>query len=127
MTRKSRIKSVVKTAFLIALLTSVLAGCTQKPSSPDEIRERAAEATARIKTDSKAIAEGIRDGLARDEVVDVNSASKAKLMLLPGMDAATADRIIANRPYNRTEDLVTRRVLTRGQYDQVKAHLETKK
>jgi competence protein ComEA len=117
----------VKNLFILALLTCGLAGCTQQQRSPEEIREKTADATARIKTDTKAVVAGIRDGLARDEKVDINSASKAKLMLLPGVDSAAADRVIANRPYSRPEDLVARRVISQAEYDQIKSQLEVKK
>jgi len=118
----------VKHLFLAVLLTGLLTGCTQQPpKSADELRKETADATARLKTNTKAVVEGIREGLARDEKVDVNSASKAKLMLLPGVDAAAADRIIANRPYSRPEDLVERRVISQAEYEQIKDHLEVKK
>ena len=48
--------------------------------------------------------------------VDLNSASRKELMTLPGIGAAEADRIVANRPYLTKTDLVTKDVLAVGPF-----------
>jgi len=48
--------------------------------------------------------------------VDVNSASSKELMTLPGIGAAEAGRIIANRPYLTKSELVTKNVLPVGPF-----------
>jgi DNA uptake protein ComE-like DNA-binding protein len=52
--------------------------------------------------------------------VDVNRASAKELSRLPGMTNQTADRIIRNRPYRKLDDLVTRKVLGKKQFAQIK-------
>ncbi len=103
----------------------VLTGCTAcntQPSNPDDVRKKTAEATAEMKDNAKAVAQGIREGLSRptsDHPLDLNSASKSQLMSLPGIDDAAADRIIAARPYNDTHQLIDKRIISREQYSKI--------
>ncbi len=48
--------------------------------------------------------------------VDINSATRAQLTSLAGIDAAQADRIVAGRPYLSKADLATRNVIPTGIY-----------
>jgi DNA uptake protein ComE-like DNA-binding protein len=104
----------------------LLIGCTQE-KSPDQIRQETAEATAKLKTNAKAVAQGIREGLKAGQLVDINSASKDDLLKLPNLTDPQADRIIAGRPYSNTRDLVTRRILSQREYDQIKGNIEARK
>lgn len=51
------------------------------------------------------------------KVIDINSASKAELATLWGIDAATADKIIAGRPYHSKAELATRNIIPKGIYE----------
>ena len=95
----------------------VFEACTN--SNPDQIRQKTAEETAAVKRDTKAVAQGLKDGLSSKRSVDINKASKADLTSLPGVSAQRADRIIAERPYANTHQLVTRHVLSDDEYAQV--------
>lgn len=105
------------TVFAISLFV-VLAGCQQK-ESPQELREKTAEATAQVKSDAKAVAQGIREGWNRNQQIDLNSATKEQLAGLPGMTSAEADRVIAARPYNEPGELVTRGIVPKAEYDKI--------
>jgi len=59
----------------------------------------------------------------RIKPVDINSAGRAELMKLPGIGAAEADRIIANRPYLTKSRLVSKKVLELGQYDALRGRI----
>jgi DNA uptake protein ComE-like DNA-binding protein len=88
--------------------------------SPDQIREKTAEATSTLKRDTKAVAEGVKEGLTSKRSVDLNKGSKDDLASLPGISSERAERIIAERPYASTRQLVTRRVLSEDEYAQVR-------
>jgi DNA uptake protein ComE-like DNA-binding protein len=52
--------------------------------------------------------------------VDINSASRKELMTLPGIGAAEAGRIIANRPYLTKTELVSKNVLPMGPFASIR-------
>lgn len=107
--------------FISAVLIS-LAACTSN-ESPDQIRQQTAQETATLKRDSKAVAEGIKDGLSEKKTVDLNRASRDELASLPGMDDRKAGRIIAERPYANPHQLVSRHVLTEDEYSRVESRV----
>jgi DNA uptake protein ComE-like DNA-binding protein len=102
---------------LVACVFALYSACSNQ--SPDQIRQKTAEETAAIKRDTKAVAEGMKDGLSNRRSVDLNKSSKNDLTSLPGVTDRKADRIIAERPYANTHQLVTRHVLTENEYSQV--------
>jgi len=108
---------------LLALgcIGAVLISLTACPSNdnPDQIRQKTAQETAALKRDSKAVAEGIKDGLTEKKTVDLNRASRDELASLPGMDDHKAERIVAERPYANPHQLVSRHVLTEDQYSRI--------
>ena len=98
---------------------SACSGCSRQEKSPEQIRQETADATAKLKQNTVAVAQGIKQGLSNKRVLDLNTAPRADLAGLPGMSEAQADRIIAARPYDNKDQLVTRKVLTQVQYDKV--------
>lgn len=112
-------------AFAVVLLL-LLAGCTSQKSSPDEVREKTAQATSEIKQDAKALADGVKEGWSRNQPLDVNKASKEQLQSLPGMSTEGAERIIDGRPYSSTSELVSRRVISQQEYDKIKDQVTAK-
>jgi competence protein ComEA len=107
----------------ISLFTcALLAGCTKKDSSAPsatELRQKTADATAAVKRDATAVAQGVSEGLNRDKKVDLNSASKDQIVTLPGMTPAKADVIMQSRPYSAPQELVSKHILTRAEYDKI--------
>jgi DNA uptake protein ComE-like DNA-binding protein len=108
------------TASVVGLLLATGLACSPN-QTPDQLREKTAEATSTLRRDTKAVAEGVKEGLTSNSrtSVDLNKASKDDLMSLPGITSQKADRIIAERPYADTHQLVTRHVVSEDEYGQI--------
>jgi competence protein ComEA len=103
----------------VGLLLGSINACTK--NDPDEIRRRTAEATETVRRDTKAVAEGVKEGMRRDnKAIDINKASREDLLSLPGLTEHEADRIIAQRPYDDAHDLVTRHVVPDAEFDKIR-------
>jgi competence protein ComEA len=111
---RTRIFSLVLFSSMLVLLTA----CSPN-QSPDQIRQETAKDAATLKQDTKAVAEGVKEGLSSKRAVDLNKASKDDLSSLPGISSEKADRIIAERPYASAHQLVTRHILTEDEYGQI--------
>lgn len=122
-------------------MAAAFCGCTQE-QDPAKTRQEAAEAAAKLKQESrqaavelkkgakeagrqgKAIAEGAKEGWNADsQKIDVNTASKAQLTTLPGIDNRTAQRIIDGRPYRNSDELTQRRIIPPEEYQKIAAHI----
>lgn len=116
-------------AFPCLLLLAGCSACSTQPSNPEQVRQATANATSEIKNDTKAVAEGIRDGLKRpspDHPIDLNAATQSQLTTLPGISEETAGRIVANRPYRSAHDLIDRRLVTPDEYKQISDRITAK-
>ncbi|HEX6894638.1 MAG TPA: helix-hairpin-helix domain-containing protein [Bryobacteraceae bacterium] len=91
------------------------------------MKEKTAKATVQIKRDAKAVASGIREGWSRDKPLDLNTATKEQLQTLPGITGSQTDRIIAGRPYQQPDDLVSRHILPRAEYAKIADLIKVKK
>lgn len=111
------------TAVLLACTFSVGCISCSTRQNPDELREKTARTTAELKSDAKAIAQGIHEGLKRDEKIDINHAPKTQLTKLPGVDEAMAEKMIGARPYKTPHELVSRHVVSEEEYQRMKDHI----
>jgi DNA uptake protein ComE-like DNA-binding protein len=110
-------------SILTLVLTVCCIACTAN-QNPQDLKEKTARTTAELKRDAKAVAAGVREGWSRDKPLDLNSATTEQLLTLPGMTAAEADRVVAGRPYQQPEDLVTRRIMRKSEYDKIADRLK---
>jgi DNA uptake protein ComE-like DNA-binding protein len=92
--------------------------CSNK-ENPDEIRRQTAAATETMRRDTKAVVEGVKEGMHSDKTLDINRASREELLNLPGITEREADRIIAERPFKNARELVSRHLITQAEYDKI--------
>lgn len=120
----------MKTMILIPLvagsLVLSLAGCTTHDRSPDEIRQQTAHATSTAVRDAKAVAQGVVEGVKQQRTVNINKASSEDLQKLPGINEEVARRIIENRPYNDSYDLVKQKIISHSEYDRIAGKVEAR-
>jgi DNA uptake protein ComE-like DNA-binding protein len=128
----------------ITALTFALPGCYRSTTQNDqEIRQKSAEATRQVQKGAKqlaadtkvaaanavdgvnAVAQGVKEGVNsgkqgnNSDLVDINSASTARIAMLPGISISKAHDIVKGRPYRDPQALVHRGLLTQKQYDQI--------
>ena len=109
------------------LMTVLLVGCAAcNHQDPQQLKEKTAEATADLKRNAKAVAEGVREGWSRDKPLDLNHATREQVMSLPGMTARQAEAVIAGRPYSDPKELVTRRIVPQSEYDKISDRVTAK-
>ncbi len=128
---------------VLGVLVFAFLGCTDGKPNDQEIREKSAQATRDARQGAKelaaktkvaaanavegvnAAAQGIKDGVNSGkggdtgDKVDINSASTARLALLPGISISKAHDIVKGRPYRGAHSLVRRGLLTQEQYDRI--------
>ncbi len=103
-----------------------LGGCSSASRSPDAIRQNTANITAAAARNTRAVAQGVVDGLRTKGPLNINRAGKEQLKSLPGIDSLTADRIIAGRPYKNSVELQKRHLITKAEYNRIANKIEAR-
>jgi DNA uptake protein ComE-like DNA-binding protein len=62
----------------------------------------------------------------KKELVDINSASLDELTAIKGISKADSEKIVKNRPYALKDELVSKKVLSQGSYDNIKGEIFAK-
>jgi DNA uptake protein ComE-like DNA-binding protein len=128
-------KFIITSALVFSLL--LISACSNQDT--EKTKQEAAKATEQIKEGSKvaavelkkdakqaavqgkAIAAGVKQGLSTpDKPVNINTASKTKLQVLPGIDEETAGRIIKGRPYHTTDEVGAKGAVSPEQFNAIK-------
>ena len=64
-----------------------------------------------------------RQTVPPEERIDINSATVAELVRVPGLTQTWAERIVRFRPYHSKDDLLQRGVVTSQIYDRIKGYV----
>jgi DNA uptake protein ComE-like DNA-binding protein len=123
--RRNASKIPMKASLAVSACALLLAGCFDA-NNTRSLQQHTANATAAAKSGAGAIARGVVEGLTRKGPLDINKASQKDLAQLPSVTPAQAQAIIAGRPYDNTSQLVKRRILTKVQYEKIRAQIGVK-
>jgi competence protein ComEA len=116
----SRTTSVVTAALALGLMTASLALAQTGSSQPATAQAAATQPAVHASSAKpKATAEHMMK-------VDINSASREELAKLPGIDDATADKIVAARPFKSKAELRSKGIVTKAEYGKIASRLMVK-
>ena len=107
-----------------AATTSAAAVAAAKPTTAVAAAKPTTAVTAAKPTTAVAAAKPASEATAA--LVDLNSASKADLMKLPGIGEAISAKIIAGRPWANKAQLLAKGLVTKPAYDKLSARVIAK-
>jgi len=94
----------MKKAMSVWIICLLLIGCLSTFAGAQGTKTSAASAAAK----------------ALPALLDINSATKAELMKLPGIGDAYSDKIIKGRPYKGKNELVSKNIVPKATYEKIK-------
>jgi DNA uptake protein ComE-like DNA-binding protein len=101
-------------------------GCAPADRSPDAIRQDTAKATHEAVQDAKAVGQGVVEGLKKSGPVNLNKDDADRIATLPGITHLQAEKIVAARPYDSSDDLVKRHLVSKDEYNKIADKVTTK-
>ena len=77
-------------------------------------------AQTKDKTPAKSAAATAKAAAKSGDLLDLNSATADQLKSLPGIGDAYSKKIVAGRPYQRKDQLVSKGIVSQATYDRIK-------
>jgi competence protein ComEA len=132
--RNVTIASLLATALTLGLMTATpsIAQTTQPAAKtiapPTATAPKAAETTKPVDTKAvtRAAPESKTVGVAKAELIDINTATQAQLEPRKGIGPVRAAAIIKGRPYKGKDELVQKHILPQATYDKIKDQIVAK-
>ena len=98
---------------LLGLAAIAQAGTSQAPAAPATGTPSASAPASTARSHAASY------GHAGVPKLDLNTATREDLMKLPGVGEATADKIIAARPFKSRDELLAKNIMTRKEYQAI--------
>jgi competence protein ComEA len=111
-------------AFLVAAIAATGIAFAQKAETPKADAKPAAKAEAKKVEPAKADAK--KADAAKKEPMDINTASETELASLKGIGPVRAKAIVKGRPYKGKDDLVMKKIIPEGVYNDIKEQIIAK-
>jgi len=134
-------RNLVIGSLVAGLLTLPLLAAAQGSSTPSSGAEAAKAAPSAMQAQSATPAHAATQPAATKSTtttgkssmhsssvpkLDLNSATREELIKLPGVGDATADKIIAARPFKSKNELVSKKLVSQSEYNKIAAHVIAK-
>jgi competence protein ComEA len=107
--------------FLTLVVAAAIAAGQGKPDKQTTTGKAGGDTAAKSSTSSKP-----SPGTAATKSagkLDINSASKDDLEKLPGIGPATSQKIVDGRPYRAKNELVSKKIVSKSEYDKIKEQI----
>ena len=150
-----KFKSIVTVRFATFLMASLLVGCSSnnkmdgnpnQSAQNQKTQQEAANATRKMKKDSKYLAykagqaakelerkaeaagKGVKEGWdgQSNGTLNLNSASESQLQSLPGITRKEAHEIVRERPYTSKDQLVSKRIVSQKEFNEIEGKISVK-
>jgi hypothetical protein len=120
----------------VTLILCLAAGCGRGGSNRNlgkqavEITRAARQAAATAERELNAVAGGVQEGLhgggGPGAPLHLDAASQSEVAALPGNTPEEASRIVANRPFRSTRDLLRKRLISEAEYGRISSRSTVK-
>ena len=111
---------------ILSLLAASLASLGLAMSAGSALAQKAEAPKAKTEAPKAKPAEAPKAEAPKTEPMDINSASEKELATLKGIGDARAKAIIKHRPYKGKDDLVTKEIIPKNVYDDIKDQIIAK-
>ena len=108
------------TALSLIAASPLLAQTPAPATSPSTKMAPAPAASDKMAPAAKTTAPASTTGVAKTDLLDINSATAEQLDALPGIGKAYSAAIIKGRPYKGKDELVQKNILPQKTYDGIK-------